>query len=125
MERTRFTGHERDLGMRDAAGDDLDFMHARSYCPALGRFTGMDPGPFDLSRPQSLNRMAYAYSNPLRFVDPTGEVISLSDLTDDQIHDLLFQLNIFTGNTYDVDEDGNLVLVAEGPDAQAQPRRTS
>lgn len=63
----QFTGQEHDI----ATG--FDYFGARHYASLNGRFTGADdPGyanPFD---PQSLNLYAYAYNNPLRFVDSTG-----------------------------------------------------
>ncbi|MGD2114648.1 MAG: RHS repeat-associated core domain-containing protein [Acidobacteriota bacterium] len=71
----KFTGHERDP---QGAGttDDLDYMHARYYSAHLGRFVSVDPSGAsrDLRRPQSWNRYAYALGNPLRYVDPDGQV---------------------------------------------------
>lgn len=110
----KFTGHERDDG--SGSSDELDYMHARFCGPRLGRFLSVDPRGAALGDPSSLNRYAYARNNPLVFVDPTGEVISLANLSDDEIETLLEDLNAFTGNTYDV-ENGNLVLVATGSDS--------
>jgi RHS repeat-associated protein len=67
----KFTGHERDLGNPGSA-DDLDYMHARYYGTAMGRFSSVDPLLGDPSVPQSWNRYAYAFNNPLNFADPTG-----------------------------------------------------
>jgi len=71
-----FTGHERD----DEVG--LDYMVARRYDPALGRFLGVDPithtlNPrelFDLHNGKHLGYSPYAYvfNNPLKYTDPTG-----------------------------------------------------
>ncbi len=56
---------------RDASG--LYHMGARMMDSALGQFTQPDPsGAPDPSRPQSLNRYAYAANNPIRLSDPTG-----------------------------------------------------
>ncbi len=64
----RFTSKERD------SETGLDYFGARYYSGAQGRFTGPDPGPYDLKNPQSLNRYAYVINNPLKFVDPSGEM---------------------------------------------------
>ncbi|HKO55574.1 MAG TPA: RHS repeat-associated core domain-containing protein [Thermoanaerobaculia bacterium] len=67
----KFTGHERD----DAgAGDtnDLDYMHARYYAPAMGRFLSMDPIMPSPSLPQVWNRYSYVHNNPVAYVDPHG-----------------------------------------------------
>jgi RHS repeat-associated protein len=56
---------------RDASG--LYHMGARMMDPAHGQFTQPDPsGAPDPTRPQTLNRYAYASGNPIRISDPTG-----------------------------------------------------
>ena len=65
--RHKFTGHERDF-------PDQDYMHARYYKPGYGRFLTLDPGPNELDNPQTWNRYNYSNNNPVRFVDPNGEV---------------------------------------------------
>jgi RHS repeat-associated protein len=70
----KFTGHERD---HDPAGEtvaELDYMHARYYNAALGRFLSMDPAYWSSREeiPQSWNRYTYAINNPIRFTDPNG-----------------------------------------------------
>lgn len=80
VEQMKFTGHERDLNVLASTADDLDFMHARFYNPQLGRFLRVDPvlnRKRAVSRPQNWNRYAYAMGNPMKYVDPTGEDISL------------------------------------------------
>jgi RHS repeat-associated protein len=81
----KFTGKERD------AESNLDEFGARYYSSSLGRFlipdefTGgpidlfEDDGPAsqalpyaDINDPQSLNKYAYTYNNPLRYTDPNG-----------------------------------------------------
>jgi len=62
------TGKERD------SETGLDFMEARYYSGAQGRFTSPDE-PFagqSPSNPQSWNMYAYALNNPLMITDPTG-----------------------------------------------------
>jgi RHS repeat-associated protein len=75
-ERMKFTGHERDLGVKTSAADDVDYMHARYYNPQVGRFLRVDPvlSSFDPRKPQSANRYAYVLNNPLVFIDPSGEL---------------------------------------------------
>jgi len=69
----RFTGHERDFveGVSDTA-NYVDYMHARTYTPALGRFLSVDPVLGDPHLPQSWNRYAYSLNNPTNRIDPTG-----------------------------------------------------
>jgi len=64
----KFTGKERD------AETGLDFMEARYFSSAQGRFTSpdeplVDQSPYD---PQSWNLYAYVRNNPLRWTDPHG-----------------------------------------------------
>jgi len=47
---------------------------ARYYDPLLGRFISADPVVREPGNPQSLNRYAYVYNNPLRYADPDGHV---------------------------------------------------
>jgi len=69
-EELKFTGHQRDL----ASGDVhvLDYMHARYYDGAVGRFLSIDPGPYDPKDPQTWNRYTYVLNNPVDRNDPTG-----------------------------------------------------
>jgi RHS repeat-associated protein len=63
----RFTGKERDFETA------FDYFDARYYRNVWGRFTTADDSIFmDILNPQSFNRYAYVYNNPLRWVDPSG-----------------------------------------------------
>ena len=64
----KFTGHERDT----EASLTLDYMMARNYDPALGRFLQIDP--LAVKYP-NLSPYTYVANNPLAFIDPTGMVI--------------------------------------------------
>lgn len=67
--RQKFTGQERD------AETGLDYMKARYFSNAQGRFTSPDPMPIKkrhLLDPRDLNRYAYVANNPLKYIDPTG-----------------------------------------------------
>ena len=74
MTRLKFTGHERDLTGSGTGPGTLDYMHARYYDPAVGRFLSPDPtwDSADSSKPQSWNRYAYVRNNPANSVDPDG-----------------------------------------------------
>ncbi len=62
----RFTGQRREIGL------GLYDYNARYYDPYLNRFISPDTIIPDPANPQSLNRYAYNYNNPLRYIDPTG-----------------------------------------------------
>jgi RHS repeat-associated protein len=64
-----FTGQE-----REPVGyvGNIDLFGARFYSPVLGRFLSADSIVPGASKPQALNRYAYSFNNPLRYVDPTG-----------------------------------------------------
>jgi RHS repeat-associated protein len=104
-ERMRFTGHERDL-LESGTTDDLDYMHARWCSPMTGRFLSVDPvfSGRALQQPQAWNRYAYVIGNPLKYVDPQGE--------------LWFQINgrwtylegVNSRTEESKDENGNLVV---------------
>ena len=75
-EELKFTGHQRDLADGDA--HVLDYMHARYYDGAEGRFLSVDP-VLDLKNavrvPQMWNRYSYVMNNSMRFRDPTGKYL--------------------------------------------------
>ena len=49
-------------------------MDARLYDPAIGRFLSPDPYVQMPDFTQNFNRYAYAFNNPMKFVDPDGEI---------------------------------------------------
>jgi len=95
--RKQFTGYERD------SETDLDFAQARYFNVMHGRFATVDPhniifeknaakDPKDgekllveyTSQPQNWGRYLYATNNPLKYVDPTGETITLTGTAEEQ-----------------------------------------
>ena len=71
--RFTFTGHEKDQET------GLIYAKARFYDPEVGRFLSQDSLLGDVTNVPSLHRYSYAFSNPLKFVDPTGN-LSVEDL---------------------------------------------
>lgn len=55
---------------------NLAYNYYRDYDPAIGRYVESDP----IGLMGGVNTFSYAYSNPLRFIDPTGECPPLFDL---------------------------------------------
>lgn len=67
----RFTGQVYDIET------DLYYYNSRYYDPVLARFIQPDsiiPDPYDS---QSLNPYSYVLNNPLRYVDPTGHIMTV------------------------------------------------
>jgi RHS repeat-associated protein len=62
----KFTGYERD------SESGLDYASARHYSSSLGRFLSPDPVSGSPGNPQTWNRYAYVYNNPLNATDPSG-----------------------------------------------------
>ena len=71
----RFTGKERD------AESGLDYFGARYYHSVAGRFLSVDPvlDSADPTNPQSWNRYAYTFNNPLKYVDPDGREVRVAN----------------------------------------------
>jgi RHS repeat-associated protein len=78
----QFTGHERD------PESGMDYMLARYYGSALGRFDSPDPGSDIRSEePQSWNLYTYVRNNPILLVDPDGRRIKIDPDTGDKKKD--------------------------------------
>ncbi|HEX7153567.1 MAG TPA: RHS repeat-associated core domain-containing protein, partial [Thermoanaerobaculia bacterium] len=79
-DKQKFTGHERDYIDDQHVWNQeyIDYMHARFYSPASGRFLSVDPGEdWDMSKPQSWNMYAYVRNNPINARDPDGRAIDV------------------------------------------------
>jgi RHS repeat-associated protein len=62
-----FIGKERDT----ESGND--YFGARYYASSMGRFISPNDGTGEhFENPQSLNRYAYVFNNPLKLIDPSG-----------------------------------------------------
>ncbi|WP_182865203.1 RHS repeat-associated core domain-containing protein [Stieleria mannarensis] len=48
------------------------YLRARFYDPANGRFNRLDPFAGNMQDPQSLHKYAYVHGDPIQGVDPTG-----------------------------------------------------
>jgi RHS repeat-associated protein len=70
-EQRKFAGHEYD------AESDLTYSNARYYEHDIGRWMSQDPRDGDITNPQSLNTYAYSLNNPIKYLDPNGEVAVL------------------------------------------------
>ncbi len=78
-----FTGQRRD-------GTGLLFYNARYYAPSIGRFVSADTIVPDPSNSQALNRYAYVYNNPLKYVDPSGRVVEIHGIDVNHIDEVGF-----------------------------------
>ena len=75
--RLQFTGHERDVPSQGGVQETLDYMHARYYSAAMGRFLSVDPiidVQAAMHNPQMWNRYSYVANNPINRIDPTGKL---------------------------------------------------
>ena len=67
----KFTGKELD------SETDLYYYEARYYDHKIGRFVSVDNWGGDLKNPQTLNKYSYTLNNPLKYNDPSGNVVQL------------------------------------------------
>ena len=56
----------------DATGQQ--YLRARYYNPANGRFNRLDPFAGNLNDPQSLHKYLYAHGDPVNGMDPSGRI---------------------------------------------------
>lgn len=59
----------------------LQYLRARYYDPAVGRFLSRDPFPAQAADTQTFNRYVYVKNNPTNYVDPSG-AFGIRDLFD-------------------------------------------
>lgn len=70
-----YTGHQMDRESENKTG--LIYANARYLDPDTGRFLSFDPFEGYDDKPISLHRYMYAYQNPVRYTDPTGNYAEL------------------------------------------------
>ena len=58
----------------------LQYLRARYYDPAIGRFNRLDPFAGNFEDPQSLHKYLYCHADPINGIDPSGEFFSLMGL---------------------------------------------
>jgi len=61
-------------GQKEVVSIGLYYYGARYYDPSIGRFITEDSYPGEIANPQSQNLYLYVVNNPLRYIDPTGNV---------------------------------------------------
>jgi len=83
--RSRYTAKERD----NESGND--YFGARYYGSNGGRMLSPDPLGGSLLNPQSLNKYAYAFNNPLTNTDPTGLYVCKDSAKCDSKQDKAFE----------------------------------
>ncbi|HQU81826.1 MAG TPA: RHS repeat-associated core domain-containing protein [Pyrinomonadaceae bacterium] len=110
--RKKFTGYEKD------SETDFAYAQARMFGSSLGRFTTVDPGPFDPLNPQVMNRYAYTINNPLKYIDPDGRKIKLTGSAK-EIADMKTYLEKTSGFKLEVDKKGNVKIVGTIESASA------
>lgn len=66
----QFTGEQSDGVLNP--NDSFQYLRARYYDTATGRFMSRDTFPAQRTQPQTLNQFAYVMNNPTTLVDPTG-----------------------------------------------------
>ncbi len=57
---------------------DMYYLRARYYDPNVGRFTSLDIKEGEISSPLDMNRYVYCRNNPIKYVDPSGESVTLT-----------------------------------------------
>jgi len=77
-----FAGHEEDKET------GLIYAKARFYDPDTARFLSQDAWEGDNTLAPSLHKYLYAYQNPTVYVDPTGNVVELTQDVANEINDL-------------------------------------
>ena len=92
----RFTGKPSDLET------DLSYFNARYYDSTLGRFTGSDPAK------DGLNWYQYCNSNPIRYCDPSGEIVhqpdSINTMSDEEFDRYYTGLMYMVSTNYTLSE---------------------
>jgi RHS repeat-associated protein len=67
----------------------LYYYGARYYDPNIGRFMSPDSIVQSPNNPQTLNRYSYCINNPLKYVDPSGQVVEINGYDASQIYSMI------------------------------------
>ncbi|MBN2502588.1 MAG: RHS repeat-associated core domain-containing protein [Anaerolineales bacterium] len=59
----------------------LQYLRARYYAPAMGRFASKDTWEGVYSSPQTLNKWGYVMGNPVNYIDPSGMFAETKELS--------------------------------------------
>ncbi|MES2560982.1 MAG: FG-GAP-like repeat-containing protein [Bacteroidota bacterium] len=101
-----FTGHEHleDFGLIN--------MNARLYDPLLGRMLSPDNFIQAPQYSQNLNRYSYAFNNPLKYTDPSGNTIIGGGATNNSLNGGVLQTLFYDGggSMMSTIEESNLML---------------
>lgn len=65
-------------GEQSDANTGWQYLRARYYDPASGRFNRLDPFAGTTRNPQSLHKYGYVHGNPINNIDPSGNVALLA-----------------------------------------------
>jgi len=78
------------------------YLRARYYDPAIGRFTQQDAWEFaNPGDPLSLNLYIYCYSNPVFYIDPSGNIAWKGEIHDVVKNRIAIQYNMYTEQKID------------------------
>jgi len=87
----------------------MQYLRARYYDPATGRFNRLDPFFGELLDPLSLHKYLYVHGDPIQGIDPTGKFFAVSVLGVCGIRSTLSGLEDVAGQaTMDAFESGKL-----------------
>ncbi len=107
----RFTGEQRDPQLQR----NFYYLRARYYDPAIGRLVSRDPVEGLATSPQTQNRYAYAGSDPVNRIDPTG-------LCHRQLGGDALCLLVHRVNTGEDKEGAGFTITCSGQDFECLPR---
>ena len=57
----------------------LYYLRARYYDPSVGRFISEDSNEGNITNPLSLNLYTYCANNPVKYIDPSGNIYTFAD----------------------------------------------
>jgi len=105
---SEFSEQRKYIGQEYDAETGLNYLNARYYNAATGRFISEDPvflgdpSKQNLQDPQSLNSYSYANNNPIRYSDPLGLFVVGTGLIQkgDTLNSIASKINTSYGTSY-------------------------